>query len=1043
MQNKFFLYSLQEEVGYSEDKLNQLLLLKCILDKKDRYNKAKWQYVIHLFKAYYLSLERNYDIKNKTLIKYIQQIKTYSLIEIWNLLKDSTYSYLYQMECVDISIDNNDMYLMIAPQLLQEDNLYQTIDRQLKVYTIYLVNEKDTGKDKKARIKKVVTPLDKLTKKIRREFPKKKLVGDINITDEEYELLKQYFCKKCNTLINSSSHLIIDPIFATALVQIGIKNYDGNFWGHVGDVLQISHLRSNWQTWIGESFLSTLQRYNKLALESNEKVNNILMHGLVSDHYSNDLFEFLFAYYRIDLERDLTNNSSEMMKHLVDTMIRNDNTGRTYLVVKQTSDALKLNTRGGKIKLRRLLKLIDQCFWEQITPSNSVNRLSILFNKWQEESEKFQGERNEYNAGGYGRKAEKKYNSPYLKCNLKNNTFSLELPMQLLKEEQTEGLYWKITHNEQEELIDVDYYEGVVGYKTECRSIMIEGKHIFELFNVQLFTQNEKIKSFKIKADSIRFFDKEGDFVRTECLSEGEFFSYTQLEHKVQSNAIIEQDKIGRLERTYFDFQQGDIIKLPNKQAIAIGEKIQEGLMTRNQVPHAYIELEDQYVDIYKVPPNVLIKMESNKVNGTMIVVNNDRYRLSEMPFIEIELKEGTNEKGYMLDLRQYGCEEDGLYNIWIDVPNDRTNRLWQFALLKSLKYNYEDAPYIFQRRGTINIECQQFIECLSKNINRIPRTNTYNFEITERDDQLEFNVKIKEDSLKLFIDIPSVKWKFDEDEWQIEKPDPIWYTKFPMSIYLKTPYDRVGLRMEEVREDEDCIKYYNKLKNSNAIECDVTPFRSWLGREQNNHKLQIILGERYIEFLDIVTSSIVHSSMIQGDYKAGVIMGKFDIVGEANYYVDIEYDGDKLFEKIPVRDGEFKIQTTVKSGVYYITLFEDEYDDTGFGEAQFYKIGTYKKELLNPWDLEGKNLVIRHIKAVDSTCFSISLSCRYKVNHLKPEANNKFIYYGTMAINDEVSGKVSFIEVKVQFIDFNNLSLAKIEFKEDEEYIPFGTIKV
>ena len=147
--------------------------------------------------------------------------------------------------------------------------------------------------------KKVLSPFDKLVKRINREFPKKKHIGDIYINDEEYKLLIKYAKISFNNILDKFNHIIIDSIFATALVQIGIRHYDGNYWSNFARELNIIELKSHQQTWVGESFIFTLKSYNKLTLGINQKVNTILMHGFVSDKFSERFFDFIYKYYSI------------------------------------------------------------------------------------------------------------------------------------------------------------------------------------------------------------------------------------------------------------------------------------------------------------------------------------------------------------------------------------------------------------------------------------------------------------------------------------------------------------------------------------------------------------------------------------------------------------------------------------------------------------------------------------------------------------------------------------------------------------------------
>lgn len=41
----------------------------------------------------------------------------------------------------------------------------------------------------KTKRKKVLSPIEKLKKRISKEFPKKKYIGDINVNDKEYDTI--------------------------------------------------------------------------------------------------------------------------------------------------------------------------------------------------------------------------------------------------------------------------------------------------------------------------------------------------------------------------------------------------------------------------------------------------------------------------------------------------------------------------------------------------------------------------------------------------------------------------------------------------------------------------------------------------------------------------------------------------------------------------------------------------------------------------------------------------------------------------------------
>ena len=210
---------------------------------------------------------------------------------------------------------------------------------------------------------RAISKQDRLMRRISKLFDKKKLIGDIVIDDEEYEILINYFRDRYKAITTSGLHNVNDPIFATALVQIGIKNYSGNYWTHVAEALAVEKLSQYHRNYIANAFFNTLKLHNRLLLNDTECLNNVLMHGFVSDYYANEMFDFFFKYYLLDLERDLERNTKEMMNNLFEIIQRKDNTGRTYLLVQQTANAINMNSRGGKIRIRRFIRQMDEVFW--------------------------------------------------------------------------------------------------------------------------------------------------------------------------------------------------------------------------------------------------------------------------------------------------------------------------------------------------------------------------------------------------------------------------------------------------------------------------------------------------------------------------------------------------------------------------------------------------------------------------------------------------------------------------------------------------------
>lgn len=309
-----------------------------------------------------------------------------------------------------------------------------------------------------------------LNTKINRQFKTCRYIGDIVISEDEYIILKAYLRSICRKYLNTSERYITSPIFAVALVQIGIHKYDGRFWPHVEREIGME-LPGSYQKWIGRSFYKTLEKYNKYKVAENEMMNNILLHCFITNYYASDLFDFLFAYYQIDLERDLTSNSKEMRDYLMQSMASGENTARAYKIKKHTSDAVAFNTRGCKIRVGKILRFMDNALFYGLFPRTSQNRIAQLFCKWADESKKFNQAKKAI--AGLTKRGEKRYSSPYLRYNGNQNRFELVLPPQyihLATNEELPNLHWKIVFSNVEKTLEAESENCVTGCKTRIVS---------------------------------------------------------------------------------------------------------------------------------------------------------------------------------------------------------------------------------------------------------------------------------------------------------------------------------------------------------------------------------------------------------------------------------------------------------------------------------------------------------------------------------------------------------------------------------------------
>lgn len=890
---------------------------------------------------------------------------------------------------------------------------------------------------------RATSPFDRLKRRILREFPRKKLIGDIIISDDEYLLLKEYLQNIYKSISRGGLSTSADPMLAVALVQIGIRYYDANYWSHVAREANATlwygslGLNTNAYNELRNRFAITLKKYNKHLFGAGNTVQNILYHGMVSDHYTDDFFDFLFAFYRIDLNRDLQQLDREKMRNLLQVMQRRDNTERTYQLVSHTADAIISNPAGCRSRIRWLLWLMDRCFWEGTVPFRPVKRLTRRFFEWKEQSEDFRIEYEKCHSGGLNVRGEKYFSAPRLKCDFRAAIPAINIVFapQIIRIDDLENpgdVYWRVQCGRAVRTIKVALTQAVTGYRTQEAQLPIDDDAVFSRHDIDLLCGSRKIRHFRIHGDCVRFFDRGGNFVHARLLPEGEMYALTAFNDLVVSEAADASERRGSFTLTHFDFQIGDIVRLPDGNLVSVGKKAEEGLIPRYRVHGTCALKEDRRIPVYKKPPSLFIKMQPAQSPGTAVVVNGKVHKFLDTATV-FTLHDRSGDSEYVINLIEYGCKEDGLYEIYIDIPRDRSRRYWEFALIDGFSFEFEDAPYVFAPRGTLRLP--DFLNISALDDEKTPGENGINFTINAQSDYKEATVHTKNASIIVQFDLPVFRWKFDEGAWRIDRPPALWHGDFPTYLYLKYPCESIKIRMDDPSQSVG----YRKRISTGCFSCDLTRFKSWFNREQSCQRMFIGLPDSEVEFATIITRSTVTSSVITGDYDRGVLLGSFEITGKAEYYADIYYGEKLIADKAPIRSGRLEIPCQLESGKYSITVFERESNETGFDFGNYEKIAQLEQELMNPNDLSGACLELLSIREIKTNALAKPLRARYMVTNLRQRDHiDRCIYDGRM-ISINFSGQQSYLaEVCVDFYHLDKPNYCYIFLPDGEEEMEF-----
>lgn len=895
----------------------------------------------------------------------------------------------------------------------------------------------------------------KLKKRVDSQFDKKFFIGDIRVSQEEYEELLEYTRLQLKNVTSTSNALGDAPVLAVAMVQIGIRCYNGNFWGNaLKQELKVENAFP-YQRFLGDSFIQTLKKHNKYIPDETERVQTILFHSFVTDYYSKGLFELLFQYYVKDLERDIYRNDKYQMQALMDTLrLRAEMSeeesqaftdqfsgrgSRAYKLRQHTLQAIAANPTHSSMRLRRIIRLMDKAFWKDSVPQRPTSRLTVLFKDWLQESPSFNSEYKLYKSGVIRNRGKKHFSSPYLFADIRNTAFSLVFPSQIVRQEQAEGLMWRYTVNGKAVSFPVDTYPVLTGFKTEEVKRPISPDMLFSEIRCQLCTGDEMTRSFPpVPESSARIFDMEGDYANR--IFKIPMCVYTRNDFTVKSPALLDRVRLGPVTRWDLEFVDGDILIFSDGKSLVAGERYTDGLSKRGIVNGASHRVDSEHtIAVYNRLPELLLTIPQNRIAGTILDVNGTRHRLSDCRSDDFESGDSRGVRAFLVSLSQFReCAKNAVNRIIVDVPGSSFAREYLFVYVPELSCKFDGAPYVFEERGTLVFPESIQVSCADRGAERLHGENGFQFLLSENLSRISVLVNQK---IIVDFEVPLFMWSTDEREWHTEPMGDTWHSDFNkvQKIYCHSPESKLEFGMEDDYDESDDEAEEHTVaceKRSDGIYVlDLTRFRSWINRDKVAHPINMRLGSKYYEFARVYAKSFVSSCDLFADYASSELCCTAEFIGRGEYYVDITHlrTGVKVVEKGSISDGEYRISTRLRNGEYEVEFFETDEEDDLFDEVSYLSIHKFNKKLINQSDLSGNRIRVisfrprRH--SMMYTRFAEPLWVN-RLEYLEPQT-----YEGHVSIQDHED-----ILVKVVFDRTKELRYFSLYFYDDydEDYVDF-----
>ena len=849
---------------------------------------------------------------------------------------------------------------------------------------------------------KVLSDKEKFYRRIEREFDKKVLIGDIDIGDDE-PLLKEYMVSAIRKVAFDDSPIEHEKVFSYGLVRAALKHYASKkFWPNLKDEYGIS-VPGNYQNRINLRFKEIMQKYGKLYDEDTTNyVQNICMHAFVCDRCADQFFDYMFDFFRLDLSRNIENSIDDDGNDVFDILIEEIGSSVQDIMV-HTTMALKMNPVGCKNRFRRLLRMIDDSYWNETDYSSSSNRMTVLFNKWKNDPKSsFAKELKSETSSRKKGRGEKLLSRPTVIYSPESTQFSIYLPKQILKhctaEEHPE---WNISFANSERSIEPSLLQGkAFMFTDECR-IDLDSSRLFEDIDIVLRSERTSYYRRRIRSSDIRLFNsKNRNFdIPADFIPDDISYMFVKKDKKPDMiNGTFSY--IDRSENCYdifhLDPKNGDILIMPDGHALSIGRPLIEGLIGNTAEKGVFAYRNGERYQVVSSPEKIFFRTTKERFRGSQLrIISNDEkksFRVSEGQYVEFRIDEGLDEiYGYLIDLRDY-VTKDGVHRVDIDIPG-LSVRSYNICLIRGFGYEYVGAPYFFKDYGTISfpsylkpVESEDWETKNGRKILQFPLDESMkdgNDYVKDRKLIIPFSTG--PEILELVFDLPVLFWKYTpEGAWQIEKPEETTIKALPQNIYISGDIDLTGAFMfiSDADDPRGTEVHINYDRDADLYYFRTVDIRSHLNRDRQFRHAAISLGGKQETFFRIACKSIVRSNSITGDFMNGRIYGYFDIYGSSDYMVTVRRGDTIIEEDIPVTDGRFEIECDVEEGQYTVVLYELEDDDSGFG-AISYELANYRLNIVDPRNFSGCDLEIVSIKDRNNLLAKLRLSADYEIHDI------------------------------------------------------------
>ena len=803
---------------------------------------------------------------------------------------------------------------------------------------------------------KVLTEWEHLKNYIVEQFDSQPILGSIELDDKEYGMLIDYLNRAYMTKARSYTGMDVDKVVCVALVQIALRCTGAAYWPVVAKTLGIVQT-PEMSTTLGKCFLRTMKRFKKATFATSEYVASIKLHTFVVNAYIGRLFDFLFAYYELDLGRNLEFANLEELRSL---MISGGYFSRKQMLLQQTIDALKLIPEASLNRLKTYLGWIDSAFWQRGWQPDHEDRFSRTFKLWCADKDEFTGRWT--TSDSVRRRGKRMHSRPTLSLDVRNGQLDLILPVQRLPFDCDDLAGWRIVDGDGRRYnLVCTLVESITGCRTDELIQEISKNGLLNDITLEFYNGSKTIRNYTIPGDCVRIFNSQGLMVTGKLVPSGRVYFLTHPGIGVETESDGIRQKFGPWNLQVVELQEGETVIFPDDTLAVVGSDVTEGVCGGRPVMGARVHRKDsdKCYHVYGQFPSFLLKVTEEQFAKTRFQINDRYLTAKEVRCRRLTLHERTVDTGYLVTIPS-PHEDFQLCHININVPGDGHARDWTFCYWPDFAYSFDNGkralPYWDSPRGAVRVRTS--IPMRGEGVEKNPNgSGEYGFLINAEPEPLSLNFNWNGESWALDLEVPALAWRQGNEPWQMTPLGEVWHKDFPNAVDIRTQASEVWLYVDRDGLQNGQSVSFKRRKDEDYVHCDLLALRQWFTRDRIMHSVHLHIDGKAFDFASAYCRSYLASGRLEAHYANDELHGSFEIIGRGSYSVTLLHEQKEILTQMPVVDGEFTARAPLKSGLYTAIVYEEVEDEFGF-DVTWDEIGRENVKLLNPGDLTGASMV-------------------------------------------------------------------------------------